>query len=79
MPMGNEQARALAGRCREGYACLSGSEKHPQCPLDKRLGSGAVLFLEAKSLPPCSYHMSFGRSYICLCPVRQQMHQESEK
>ncbi len=58
-------------KCRENFSCLSG--KTPLCKVECCI-ENKVLFIKCISNEPCDYRVSFGHSYVCVCPVRIELY-----
>ncbi|MFO8133003.1 MAG: hypothetical protein R6U10_03585 [Thermoplasmatota archaeon] len=58
-------------RCRKNFACLD-PEQRSVCPVEQRIMD--VLFVEPDDNFFCAYKTSFGDSYVCGCPTRQELY-----
>jgi len=58
-------------RCKKDFSCLSGERKLCRvelCVDDK------IHFIKCVSNEPCGYKIPFGYSFVCICPVRKELH-----
>ncbi len=67
-----------AKECPHNHACLDGGDSQPQCPVERSIGRIGV-FLAAKPPWSCPYHLSWGYSYLCQCPVRRAVYRRHGK
>ncbi|AMV73658.1 hypothetical protein [Desulfuromonas sp. DDH964] len=67
-----EDFRAQATRCRKGKTCLEGA---PHCRVVDSVAD-KVFFVEGEGGRLCCYHLSFGDSGYCNCPVRQELYRK---
>lgn len=67
----SEDIIAAADRCRKDVACLD-PEQRSVCPVEQRIMD--VIFVEPDNNFFCPYKTSFGDSYVCGCPVRQELY-----
>jgi len=60
-------------KCRCGFSCLS---KYKGCLCDAVSFIGNEM-VQIKSNPSncCNYHIVFGNTHFCLCPVRSELYQ----
>ena len=55
-------------KCRSAFSCLSG-DKNRSCDVIDSISSDMVR-IALQSDKVCSYRLSYGYSYYCLCPTR---------
>ena len=60
-----------AGKCRKGHSCLSG-QRDDLCKVELNVDD-KIHFVKCMSNESCAYRISFGYSYVCLCPVRKEL------
>ena len=63
--------------CTKGFSCLTSNPEDTTngyliCKIEQSISEG-VKFVECKE-PPCSYALSFGDSYTCKCPTRNEIY-----
>lgn len=63
-----------ADKCPHDFICQAADEK-PRCTISETV-NGKVHFLECRSSFICNYQRSFGSSFICACPVRQEIYKK---
>ncbi len=65
----NEDILKTATKCKKNLSCLSGTDicKVESCIEDK------IHFIKCMNSEPCDYRISFGYSYVCICPVRKEL------
>ncbi len=67
----SEETVKMAGKCKKNYSCLS--EKGADiCKVELNV-EDKIHFVKCMSIEPCSYRISFGYSYVCICPVRKEL------
>jgi len=66
-----EDIKEKAGKCRKNHSCLSG-KRDDICKVELNV-EDKIHFVKCMSSEPCSYRISFGYSYVCLCPVRKEL------
>jgi hypothetical protein len=67
----SEECLNKAGKCKKNYSCLSG-KRDDLCKVELNV-EDKIHFVKCMSNEPCSYRISFGYSYICVCPVRKEL------
>jgi hypothetical protein len=67
----NEEYLKNATKCKKDFSCLSGKRKD-LCKVELNV-EDKIHFVKCMSSEPCSYRISFGYSYVCLCPVRKEL------
>lgn len=63
-----------ADKCVHDKCCLSGS-CHTNCNITRSVND-SVFFVDGPESLYCPYQMSFGNSFICTCPVRQEIYKK---
>ncbi len=58
-------------KCNSKFACLDGDKKF-HCKIDKSIGNVIFVSDEKRGLH-CNYMLPFGSSFICVCPVRNEI------
>jgi len=67
----SEEVLEKTDKCWHAYKCLAGT-RNGMCPARDRIGS--ILFVEKADPSYCPYHVTFGYSDVCTCPVRREIH-----
>ncbi|MBS3772644.1 MAG: hypothetical protein KGY55_00395 [Candidatus Thermoplasmatota archaeon] len=67
----SEDVIADTDSCRKNFTCLD-PETRAVCPVEQRIMD--VLFVEPDDNFFCPYKTSFGDSYVCGCPTRQELY-----
>jgi len=63
-----------AAHCRHGFRCLS-SKWDGLCKVEDPLGPGASLSVAPHNGSElCPYQLAFDSTYLCLCPIRNELH-----
>ncbi|MCX9081971.1 MAG: hypothetical protein OIN83_07220 [Candidatus Methanoperedens sp.] len=65
----NEEILKNTLKCKKGFSCLSGMSL---CQVELNVGD-KIHFVKCKSNEPCNYRVSFGYSFVCICPVRKEL------
>ena len=60
-----------ATECKHHYICMAVGGK-PHCKISESVGE-SVFFTESCHPLGCPYQCSFGSSFLCTCPVRQEI------
>ncbi len=71
----SEDAIAATDRCPHGFACLDPAQRSV-CPVEQRIMD--VIFVEPDDTFFCPYKTSFGDSYVCGCPTRQELYTQHQ-
>ncbi len=58
-------------RCEKNFACQN-NDTHLYCNVEFSVYNGAI-FVNCKDNPPCVYKSSFGTSFMCKCPARNEI------
>jgi hypothetical protein len=58
-------------KCSYSFGCLN-NDKKLHCKIDKSIGNVIFVGNEKRGLR-CSYMIPFGSSFICVCPVRNEI------
>lgn len=58
-------------RCKKNFSCLSG--ENPICRVELCVDD-KIHFIKCANNEPCSYKIPFGYSFVCICPVRKELH-----
>jgi hypothetical protein len=66
-----EDILKMADKCRKHHSCLSG-ENDNLCKVELNVDD-KIHFVKCLSQAFCPYRISFGYSYVCLCPVRKEL------
>jgi len=68
----DEAVMCATTHCTRSFRCLepSGSSL---CRVQKCV-RGTVHFIECLDRTSCSYRMSFGKAFVCNCPVRKEIY-----
>jgi len=70
----SQEALQEAEECPRGHACLTdGDEKRPLCGVI-RLLSERVAVVEMDATRDCPYETRFANAWMCICPVRCELH-----
>lgn len=68
----SEEVLKDTSNCKQGFSCLSG-KRECLCEVEDS-SNGMVIFIKPScKLGLCHYRLSFGRSFICNCPVRKEI------
>jgi hypothetical protein len=67
----SEDSLKNAGKCKKNHSCLSG-QRYDLCKVELNVDD-KIHFVKCMNNEPCSYRISFGYSYVCLCPVRKEL------
>jgi len=67
----NEEYLKNTTKCKKDFSCLSGKRKD-LCKVELNV-EDKIHFVKCMSREPCSYRISFGYSFVCLCPVRKEL------
>lgn len=70
----NNEIRLQSDKCRNGYMCQALGGK-PHCQISDSV-NGLVFFLKCSNPLDCPYQHAFGSSFMCTCPVRQEVYRE---
>ena len=65
----NEKILENTLKCKKDFSCLSGKSL---CQVELNVGD-KIYFVKCMSNEPCNYRISFGYSFVCLCPVRKEL------
>ncbi len=57
-------------KCKKDFSCLS--DKKTICQVELNVDD-KIHFVKCMSAEPCDYRISFGYSFVCLCPVRKEL------
>jgi hypothetical protein len=68
----SEDTLKKAGKCKKNYSCLSG-KRDDICKVELNV-EDKIHFVKCMSIEPCTYRISFGYSYVCLCPIRKELY-----
>lgn len=69
----SEDIIAATDRCPNDFSCLDPEQRSVcLCPVEQRVMD--VLFVEPNNNFFCPYKTSFGDSYVCGCPTRQELY-----
>jgi hypothetical protein len=63
---------ALATKCQHHHICQAVGGK-PHCAISETV-NGSVFFTPCRHPVGCPYQCSFGSSFMCTCPVRQEIY-----
>lgn len=63
-----------AHKCKRDHACLNGADK-PLCRMEEVIGN-SIFFVCVEKPGSCTFQTSFGLSYMCSCPVRQEVYRK---
>jgi hypothetical protein len=67
----DETIVSRATKCKSKFGCLN-SDKKVFCKIDKSIGD--VIFVSAEKCGlHCDYMLPFGSSFICVCPIRNEI------
>ncbi len=69
----SDEIRRSASDCPKGFRCLDGVTSD-MCPIEDSVGFGEVHFIECRTDGFCPYQRSFGRGWLCTCPVRKELY-----
>jgi len=58
-------------KCRKNFSCLSG--ERPFCTVELCI-ENEIHFIKCAGNESCIYRVSFGYSYVCICPVRKELY-----
>ena len=61
-------------KCKYDFSCLHG-KKECLCDVNKSIDDRLIL-VDPQSNEFCNYLLSFGKSYICNCPVRTEIYKK---
>ncbi len=61
-------------RCKKKISCLAG-EISTLCKVELCI-EDKIHFIKCVDNKPCSYKIPFGYSYVCICPVRKELHNQ---
>jgi hypothetical protein len=67
----NEEIIKNTSKCKKDFSCLSGLRNN-LCQVELNVGD-KIHFVKCMSNEPCDYRISFGYSFVCLCPVRKEL------
>jgi hypothetical protein len=67
----SEEALRRTTQCPHEFACLNNGEHHLCTPL-VTMGKGGLLIKEG-AVKRDPYRVSFGNSWLCICPVRREI------
>jgi len=67
----NEEYLKNTTKCKKDFSCLSG-KRNDLCKVELNV-EDKIHFVKCMSSEPCSYRISFGYSFVCLCPVRKEL------
>jgi pyrroline-5-carboxylate reductase len=65
----NEEVLKNTSKCKKDFSCLAGMSL---CQVELNVGD-KIHFVKCMSNEPCNYRISFGYSFVCLCPVRKEL------
>ncbi|MCX9011739.1 MAG: hypothetical protein OIN66_11535 [Candidatus Methanoperedens sp.] len=68
----SEDILKKTSRCKKNFSCLSG-EISTLCKVEFCI-EDKIHFIRCVTTMPCSYKIPFGYSYVCICPVRKELH-----
>jgi hypothetical protein len=60
-------------KCGNNFSCLHG-DRNCLCELEDKNSSSNLCFIKNTQNKFCDYMLSFGFSYICTCPTRNEIH-----
>ena len=60
-------------RCRNNFKCLTDGG-FDLCPIDGQIMEGYCFIRMVNHTNNCNYHISFGDTHICSCPVRNELY-----
>ena len=66
-----EETLKMADKCRKNHSCLSG-QRDDLCEVELNV-ENKIHFVKCLGNEPCPYRISFGYSFVCLCPVRKEL------
>jgi hypothetical protein len=66
-------------KCEKNFICLESNTEECCCCKVEKILSDKILFLKCLSSGYCSYAISFGNSYTCICPVRTEIYRKYKK
>lgn len=58
-------------KCTKKYSCISGTRTEI-CKVELNI-EDKIHFVKCLSHESCPYRISFGYSYVCICPVRKEL------
>jgi len=61
---------AQASKCHNKHACLS--DQRAMCKSENNISD--IIFVKFKESEKCKYNHEFGRTMVCHCPVRKEIH-----
>ncbi len=67
----SQEVIADTDRCPKDFACLDPGTR-AVCPVEQRIMD--IIFVEPDNNFFCPYKTSFGDSYVCGCPTRQELY-----
>ena len=67
----SEDILKMADKCRKNHSCLSG-QLDDLCKVELNVDD-KIHFVKCMTQEFCPYRISFGYSYVCLCPVRKEL------
>lgn len=73
----SESTRAQTKKCHLEFACLKGGEC-PKCAVKYIIPEDGC-FIKPEKTENCEYLLSFGYSWICICPTRCEIFQRYQK
>lgn len=56
--------------CQKGFSCLKGN-RNDLCAVEHCV-DGRIHFIMCKNQEGCSYQLTFGDDFICICPIRKE-------
>ncbi len=69
----DEDVLKNATKCKKDFSCLSGEKE--LCRVELCVDN-KIHFIKCVDNIPCSYRIPFGYSYVCICPVRKELHNQ---
>ncbi len=58
-------------KCKKNFSCLTGETNICRVEL---CVANKIHFIKCVDNLPCGYRIPFGYSYVCICPVRKELH-----
>lgn len=68
----NEETLKNTTKCKKKFSCLKGN-RNDLCKVKSSI-NGKINFVECINSKDCNYRISYGYSFICMCPVRNEFY-----
>ncbi len=67
----DEEVLKNTTKCKKNFSCLS-DIRNNLCKVELNIDN-KIHFVKCMSSEPCNYRISFGYSFVCICPVRKEL------